>query len=198
MGLLVFDYRPVMRQEFNSNNPPVPKVYPKINSFTVSPSTVNYNDPITFAWTTSDAKDCIIAPIIGSVPTSGTITIRVTESTTFVLTAENNDGAVTASVNVTVNGIVHWVLDGYTKGWSITQNTPFISGTLRNDGTARSLRVTISWQAYDTSDAIIDIASASVGDERGTPPGGTVSFNAYFTKFRDWSQIGKLTYSISW
>ena len=78
------------------------KVYPKIDSFTASPATIAYNSVVTLAWVTRDTTHAVITPIIGDVDPTGNKQLTLTETTTFTLTAENAEGAVTKTVLVTV------------------------------------------------------------------------------------------------
>ncbi len=83
--------------------PTVTKVYPKIDSFTASSAEISYNGAVTLSWSTRDATHIVITPIIGDVAASGTMQIVLKETTAFMLTAENNDGAVTQQIQIKVD-----------------------------------------------------------------------------------------------
>jgi hypothetical protein len=83
--------------------PVVAKVYPKIDGFTASRMDIFPNSAVTLSWSTRDATRIIITPMIGDVAASGTKQVTLSETTTFTLTAENNDGAVTQQVQVKVD-----------------------------------------------------------------------------------------------
>ena len=78
---------------------------PRIISFTANPSSVSASgDSVNLSWIVNNANSLNISPGVGEVtPTdSGSITIFVTSSTLFKLTATNSDGDVSANVQVTV------------------------------------------------------------------------------------------------
>lgn len=77
---------------------------PTINSFTCTPGTVYAGQNATLAWSTSGATSCSISGGVGSVATSGSLTLAMFATVTYVLTATNGSGSVTASVTNTVIG----------------------------------------------------------------------------------------------
>jgi peptidoglycan-associated lipoprotein len=77
---------------------------PTITTFTVEPSTVERGQSATLKWSVANATSVIIDHGIGSVDVSGQRTVVPADSTTYGLTARNENGsaAATATVNVTV------------------------------------------------------------------------------------------------
>jgi peptidoglycan-associated lipoprotein len=77
---------------------------PTITAFTVEPSTVERGQSATLKWSVANATSVIIDHGIGSVDVSGQRTVVPADSTTYSLTARNENGsaAATATVNVTV------------------------------------------------------------------------------------------------
>lgn len=79
---------------------------PVVNSFSASPSYIKPGETATLTWTVSDVLErnvtVTISPGIGSVPASGSYVVSPTSTTTYTLTATNEDGTVTASTTVTV------------------------------------------------------------------------------------------------
>ena len=77
---------------------------PTIASFTVEPTTVERGQSATLKWSVTNATSVIIDHGIGSVDVSGQRTVVPADSTTYALTARNENGsaAATATVNVTV------------------------------------------------------------------------------------------------
>ncbi|MBU4427685.1 MAG: hypothetical protein KKB35_13245, partial [Proteobacteria bacterium] len=77
---------------------------PVIDSFSASPSTINENESATLSWSISDADSATIDNDIGPIdPVSGSLEISPLSTTTYTLTATNNDGSVISKVTVTVS-----------------------------------------------------------------------------------------------
>jgi hypothetical protein len=75
---------------------------PVINSFTASSSSITQGDSLTLHWSVAGADSLSISPTLGAVSGSS-ITVSPDVDTTYLLTATNNGGTVTASVSVTVS-----------------------------------------------------------------------------------------------
>ena len=77
---------------------------PTINLFTVEPATVERGQSATLRWSVANATSVIIDHGIGAVDVSGQRTVVPADSTTYALTARNENGSAgaTATVNVTV------------------------------------------------------------------------------------------------
>jgi peptidoglycan-associated lipoprotein len=90
----------------NNNNGAMGR--PTITAFTVEPSTVERGQSATLKWAVSNATSVIIDHGIGAVDGSGQRTIVPADSTTYSLTARNENGsaAATTTVNVTVPAMI--------------------------------------------------------------------------------------------
>lgn len=77
---------------------------PVISSFTIEPATVERGQSASLKWSVSNATSVIIDHGLGSVDVNGQRTVVPADSTTYQLTARNENGsaAATATVNVTV------------------------------------------------------------------------------------------------
>jgi len=95
---------------------------PTITAFTVEPSTVERGQSASLRWSVTNATSVIIDHGIGSVDVSGQRVIVPPDSTTYTLTARNENGSAgaTATVNVTVPG-EHPNEDGRHPKETITQ-----------------------------------------------------------------------------
>lgn len=81
--------------------PPDEPEPPVITSFTANPETVESGEEVTLSWDVENAESLRVSPGIGAV-TGSSITVEPDESTTYTLTATNDDGSNTANVRVTV------------------------------------------------------------------------------------------------
>lgn len=75
---------------------------PEIFSFTVTPELAMSGSDVTLAWTVTGADTLSISGNVGDVTGQDTQNVTVTDTTTFVLTATNPNGSVTAEATVTV------------------------------------------------------------------------------------------------
>ena len=66
------------------------------------PATVLSGETTTLTWTSSNAASCLIEPGIGTVETSGSTTVTLSETTTYTITATGPGGTATSVVTVTV------------------------------------------------------------------------------------------------
>ncbi len=76
---------------------------PTISSFTSTPATLTAGQAASLSWATSAATVVSIAPGVGNVTPSGSVSVSPSATTTYVLTATNSSGSVTAHVTVTVS-----------------------------------------------------------------------------------------------
>jgi hypothetical protein len=77
---------------------------PTISSFSASPTGISLGGISTLSWATSNATTITIAPgTFASTSASGTTNVSPEATTTYVLTATNAAGSVTASATVTIN-----------------------------------------------------------------------------------------------
>lgn len=136
------------------------KVYPIIDSFTASRTHIFSNSSVTLSWSTTDATRIIITPIIGDVAVSGTKQVTLTETTTFTLTAENNDGAVTKQVQVIVD------LQDPCKTIAIAYyawySTYFHLETSPNRSAYDVANIEYTVKIYDKDDNLIDWGKATI------------------------------------
>jgi hypothetical protein len=76
---------------------------PRIVNFTANPTSIQSGQASTLTWTVENATTVSIATL-GTVQLTGSQDVRPTQTTTYVLTATNNTGTVTANATVTVTG----------------------------------------------------------------------------------------------
>jgi plastocyanin len=69
-------------------------------SFTASPGIIKPGDQATLRWQTTDATTCRIEPDIGTVATTGSLSVEPEKSTTYTLIAEGPGGTNTANATV--------------------------------------------------------------------------------------------------
>jgi len=81
---------------------------PTINSFTASPPGITSGGSSTLSWSVTDADTLSINQGIGTV-TGTSITISPTSTTTYILTATNAAGSVTASATITVGAAYGYI-----------------------------------------------------------------------------------------
>jgi hypothetical protein len=81
---------------------PQPDPPPVINSFTANPSYIQPGQAVVLTWNVSDADTVKISPAVGQVPSSGSYNVTPGYTTTYTLTATNEDGGVSANTAVTV------------------------------------------------------------------------------------------------
>jgi len=76
---------------------------PLISFFTATPSTVQRGEPVILSWSTSGVLTVSIDGVSGTLPASGTVTVRPSSSARFVLRATNVAGTQVAEVLVQVS-----------------------------------------------------------------------------------------------
>lgn len=81
---------------------------PSINSFQASPTTANFNSPVTLLWNTSNATQTVIDQGVGVVSPTNAGTIQITpqnpgQTTTYTLTARGSGAETRSSTSVTVS-----------------------------------------------------------------------------------------------
>jgi hypothetical protein len=74
-----------------------------INSFVISPAVINAGDTATLQWNVTEATTVRIDPGIGNVALSGSEAVSPTVTTTYILTASNDETSTTATTVLTVN-----------------------------------------------------------------------------------------------
>jgi len=85
-----------------SGSVPTPTGLPVINSFTASPSIVNLGDSTNLSWNVTNAASVSINNGVGPVGSSGNTFVSPSTTTTYMLTASNANGSLTATALVQV------------------------------------------------------------------------------------------------
>lgn len=98
--LLLFSY--CDKKTPTSPETPKEKKPPVINSFSANPSEIFRGESSTLSWDVSNATSVEIDKGVGKVQSSGSIKVSPTETTTYTLTAKNDDGQTTKECTVTV------------------------------------------------------------------------------------------------
>ena len=75
---------------------------PVVNLFKASPDEITAGESFTLSWSVSDATKIIISPEIGTVELAGLKMLSPNETTTYTITATNNDGKDVGSITVKV------------------------------------------------------------------------------------------------
>ena len=163
---------------------------PIINSFLANPPTINEGESSTLNWSVTDADTVTIDHGIGAVALAGTIIVNPITNTTYILTATNSAGSVTATMNITVNPIPTLIIsqtEGTSKAW-FGASPGYV-----NVGQGQSFQVTDAgyfdqFQIYLTSSQPTDSGDIIVCDLRDS--GGnvlqSVSINGFITGNGGW------------
>jgi len=85
-----------------TRSPTTPPNPPLISSFSASPATINVGESSTLSWTTNQAFSVTIDNGLGAQSANGSVRVSPTQTTTYALTAEGNQGPATARTTVTV------------------------------------------------------------------------------------------------
>lgn len=102
MCLSLFLSIPGCKKELPTS-PDIPAlILPVIEYFNASPSSIKKGDYSTLSWSTLNATSVSISSGIGTVSAVGTMDVYPDESTTYTLTAKNNDGTKTSSCTVLI------------------------------------------------------------------------------------------------
>ncbi len=148
----------------SSTSPVAPVKPPVIASFTISPTTIRKGQTTTLSWNVTGATAISIDQGIGTVSASGTKAVSPTETTTtYVLTATNDTGYMSASTTVTISEPVVPVINNFTA------NPASISS-----GQTSSLQWNVSGATSITIDQGIDNVSAS--GSRDVNPSKTTTY----------------------
>lgn len=81
---------------------PEPPELPVIKLFTASTTEIEWGKSSTLSWEVEKATQIEITPEIGTVSATGSKEVSPTETTTYTLTAKNNDGQTTKTCTITV------------------------------------------------------------------------------------------------
>jgi hypothetical protein len=108
---------------------------PTISSFTAIPTSITLGGISTLSWTTSGATTLNIAPgNLASTSATGTVNVSPETTTTYVLTATNAAGSVTASAKVTLTSTGGPLSITTTSCPGGTQNTAYAGCTIAATG----------------------------------------------------------------
>ena len=98
---------------------------PVINSFTVSPSSINLGESSTLSWSTENATTVTINQEV--VSTSGERNVSPEETTTYVLTAKNSAGETQQSCTVEIVNRAMFILQEHRRTYSYALNSAGMS-----------------------------------------------------------------------
>jgi hypothetical protein len=167
-----------------------------------SPSTISPGQSATLAWSSINAENVVITPGIGAVASTGTITVKPSETTTYTVRATGPGGpASTCNITVTVSAAVPVVANftanpatidagqSSTLQWSVT-NADSVSissiGTVSNSGTRSvSPTTTITYTLTATNAAGSVTRTATVTVTGGTGPTIVFPSDFIYTTTRD-------------
>ncbi len=91
----------------------------------------------------------------------------------------------------------HFVLVSQSQSMT-NYGCPQVLGTVKNDGNGAGYNVMITFQAYNSSNTIIDTANGFPGDLGTISAGVSAAFDAVFFELSSWTQIARTTYEIEW
>ncbi len=136
---------------------------PVISSFYASPVTVSSGAYSTLHWTVADATEVSITPGIGVVSSTGLETVTPLSTTTYVLTAFNSHGTITATAAVTVAPAGYPVINSFNAGLA---------------SVASGQSTTLSWTVTGASTVSINqgIGAVSTSGSRTITPAATTTY----------------------
>jgi hypothetical protein len=152
---------------------------PAITSFTATPSSVAAGSPVTLQWNVNGATSVSISQGIGTVSSSGTQEVSPAVTTTYILTARNNAGSVTASTAVTVG--------------AVTTTAPVVTSFTANPFNINAGgSSTLSWNVNGATTVSIDqgIGTVSASGTRAISPAANTTYTLTAT-----NSIGTVTAS---
>jgi hypothetical protein len=85
--------------------PPPTMGLPVINSFSATPPIISLGNPTSLSWNVSNATSVSINHGVGTVAPSGSTIVSPPTTTTYILTASNINGSLTATALVQVSGV---------------------------------------------------------------------------------------------
>lgn len=179
--------------------PDIPAIIlPNIEYFNANPESIEFEGSFsTLSWSVTNGITVTIDQGIGTVSATDTIEVSPEETTTYTLTAENNDGQRTASCIVEVIARAIFELTFYAYDYA-SYGSCRITGTIKNVGNKTGYNVMIEFQAYSANDIIIDTARGFPADLGNIPVGVSAAFEAVFFDLYNWNVIAKVTYEITW
>jgi len=192
---------PVACKKESPTSPSVPtKNPPIINSFSVSPTEIDYGQSATLSWSVSNATSVSIDQGIGQVSSSDSRTVSPETTTTYNLTAINSDGQANKSCILTVKKIVNVVMiEGpvFQDGYSLFE----YKGIVKNIGNANAEWVKIYVYVYNSAGSLLDY-EYTYADDYMLMPGESSPWNVLFWDdqklTRNQMDHSKTTYEIKW
>src|SRR5271169_1068358 len=131
---------------------------PAIVSFMASPSTIAAGQSSTLSWVSTGATTASIGSGVGSVPTSGSVTVEPTQDTTYALTVVGPGGAVSAALTVSVSGAV----------LSVTRLVPIVLNVAGTGGARFSTELTLANRGTSTATVQLVYTAASALSATGS------------------------------
>jgi hypothetical protein len=130
---------------------------PRVLQFGLNPATINVGGQSQLSWQVENATSVSISPGIGTVDATGSRTVNPTVTTTYVLTATNSQGSVTASATLTIGSV---------QILTFTNDPAF--------STASGAPVTLSW----TTSGAASVTMTGFGVPSGAlPVNGSITVN---------------------
>jgi len=161
-----------------------PSSGPQILFCSAEPLTITLGQSTTLVWTTSGATSVSIAPGIGTVSNSGSISVTPTQSTNYVVTATNSTGSTTCSIGVTVN-----------TGGGGNNQAPIIAQFSANPSTINTGQSSmLSWQVTNATTVSISptLGSVAASGSSGVTPPQTTTYTLTAS-----NQFGSVTASVT-
>ncbi len=124
---------------------------PSITSFTANPVIIGPGQSSTLSWASNGATSASIGSGVGSVPTSGSVTVSPTQTTTYALSVVGPGGAVSAAVTVSVSGSV----------LSVTRLVPIVLNVAGAGGARFSTELTLANRGTLTASVQLAYTAAS-------------------------------------
>ena len=89
------------RQDQNEDNDE--SALPSIIFFSTDNAHIWRNETVNLSWSVENATSVLLSPLIGPVSFNDSIELQPDQSTTYILTAENDEGNVTKKITITVS-----------------------------------------------------------------------------------------------
>jgi hypothetical protein len=135
---------------------------PTITSFAATPSSITPGQSTTLSWSVTNATSVSINEGIGTVASSGTVTVTPTETTKYVLTARGGRARATSSVVVTVQSAPAPTISGFSAApSSITAGQSSV----------------LSWTVTNATAVTLDGTTVSASGTTTVTPGTTTTYS---------------------
>ncbi len=185
--------------EKSPTTPDTPQ-YPTIHSFSSSVSELARGKSCTLSWNVSNATKVEIDNGIGQVPLSGSQEVSPTSTTTYTLTATNNDGQREATCKIEIiDGAILVMTQG--PKWKETEWTFAYFGIVKNNGTWKAEFVKVYIYLYNKNGGLIDTKFSYV-DKTNISPGEKSSWEVSWwdddKSIRKKIEKSKTEYEIEW